>query len=61
MNSPLNSRIGAVDDVLPDLPADTPAWDAEHPSQVRNEAGASLRGDANANGAKMGLDLQPRF
>ena len=38
-------------------PADTPAWEPEVPSQVRNEAGASLRG---REGAKSSRQLRSR-
>jgi len=39
-----NSRLCFANDIFRSLPADTPAWKAELPSQVRYEAGASYRG-----------------
>ena len=39
-----------ANDISRGLPADTPAWEAELPSQVRNEAGASLRGELRYEG-----------
>ena len=40
-----SSVVRSANNTAPGRPADAPAWEPEVPSQVRNEAGASLRGE----------------